>query len=290
MNPLVYVIFMIIFFYIAKYIHNLTQKYYIFPPKNGINRLSFDSRICRKHPRFDWHAQLTDKARVKEIIAALNIPDLHVPRTYAVLETCSDFKYDNLPNDFVIKPTHYSGIVHICKKCTDSPLMCDTKIKDTLNKSWNNRWKKMIHNFIPIVEHHYDYIVPRIIIEEYIQNNDDWKIHVYKKEILFVHLCTERVDHSSKKFAITPSYEKIPWKRFEVILTDDPLPARPPEWERMKQIAIELATKLIGDDYVRVDLYISNNMIYLGELTFTPAGGRARFEPKNAEIDILQGI
>ena len=267
----------------------LLQSYYVFPPYNGINRLSFDSRICNKHPHVEWHAQLTDKARVKEIISDLNIFGLYVPKTYAVLSDCDYFDYNVLPDNFVMKPTHYSGVVHICKKCNDSPLMCNRKIKKILKHSYNTLWKRLLHKFIPIVEHHYDFIRPRIIIEEYIRNNDDWKIHVYKSRVLFVHLCSERISQSAcKKYAITPEYQKLSWTRFGGKLTQDELPPCPPQWEKMKSIAKQLATKLIGDDYVRVDLYVSDGKIFFSELTFTPDGGRARFSPKHAEVDILK--
>lgn len=38
--------------------------------------------------------------------------------------------------------------------------------------------------------------------------------------------------------------------------------------------------------YVRVDLYIENNKVYFGELTFTPAGGLSSFSDKKYDIEL----
>jgi glutathione synthase/RimK-type ligase-like ATP-grasp enzyme len=59
------------------------------------------------------------------------------------------------------------------------------------------------------------------------------------------------------------------------------------QWERMVEIAEFIAEKAVGDDFIRVDFYLSNGKIYLGELTFTPEGGRAKFEPRQVDIDLF---
>lgn len=51
---------------------------------------------------------------------------------------------------------------------------------------------------------------------------------------------------------------------------------------------VEIAKKLSEDfNFVRVDFYIINNKVYLGELTFTPADGFQIF--KNRDCDLKLG-
>ena len=53
----------------------------------------------------------------------------------------------------------------------------------------------------------------------------------------------------------------------------------------MVRISEELGRKRMEDEYVRIDLYVSNN---LGEITITPEGARGRFDPWTIDIDIIQ--
>ena len=55
----------------------------------------------------------------------------------------------------------------------------------------------------------------------------------------------------------------------------------------MIKIAEELGIRLMNNEYARIDLYISNNKIYLGEITLTPEGARGRFDPWIIDIDII---
>ncbi|MBO1930012.1 hypothetical protein J4731_25605 [Providencia rettgeri] len=50
--------------------------------------------------------------------------------------------------------------------------------------------------------------------------------------------------------------------------------------ENMKNIAFKLSQDF---DYVRVDLYLVNNKIYFGEMTFTPGSGFEKFTPSMAD-------
>ncbi|EAJ0707546.1 glycosyltransferase, partial [Campylobacter coli] len=51
---------------------------------------------------------------------------------------------------------------------------------------------------------------------------------------------------------------------------------------------LKLASLLSIDfDYIRVDMYLVDSKIYIGELTFTPNCGKAKIEP--AEWDLKLG-
>ena len=286
-NTIFFLIIVVILVFIrCKFMHFLDE-YYLFPPRGGFNHMLFHARIRCVHSDVHWHGMLSDKYMVKKIAMELNIHGLHVPRTFQIVEHCSDLDYNKLPEHFVMKPTHFSGVVHLCKKCKNTREECDNKIRRTLQTSWNTWYRRLLHRVIPIVEHHYDYITPKIIVEEFVENNDDWKFHVMNGKVIFALYCTNRKEHSHERCAITREYIKLPWKRYGKKLTAD-LPCKPNKWEDMVRISEELGRRLMEDEYARIDLYVSNNKIYLGEITITPEGARGRFDPWTIDIDIIQ--
>lgn len=65
-------------------------------------------------------------------------------------------------------------------------------------------------------------------------------------------------------------------------LYDQPIP-KPNNLDEMMSLAKILAENL---PFVRVDMYIINNKIYVGELTFYPSAGFSKFDPPEWD-DIL---
>ena len=59
------------------------------------------------------------------------------------------------------------------------------------------------------------------------------------------------------------------------------LDSKPKKWEEMKSIAQKLSSNF---DFVRVDLYEINGVVYLGEMTFTPGAGLIRYKNPNDDI------
>ena len=81
-----------------------------------------------------------------------------------------------------------------------------------------------------------------------------------------------QVDGDRKKNHKRDLYD-LNWKRLPYQATYPNLPKlvdRPDALDEMIEVAARLAK---GFALVRVDLYYTDNRIYFGELTFTPAGG-----------------
>tara|TARA_B100000683_G_scaffold271867_1_gene313859 strand:- start:389 stop:1261 length:873 start_codon:yes stop_codon:yes gene_type:complete len=258
--------------------------YYIFVPKCGLNRHIIKTRVQNVPHNAIWLAQLTDKHKVKGIVMDLHIANLDVPKTFAYARACGEIPWEHLPENFVLKPTHSSGVFHVCMKCSDAKQKCATYVSKTLKRSYNPRWKRLLHKLgVPLVEHHYDLIEPGIIVEELLADNRDWKFHVYNGRVHFVIVCYDRVSHTRhRRAAVTRSFEPLAWNRYVQKLAPTP-PPRPEAWNRMVEIAEELATRLVANEYVRVDLYYDKGRILLGELTFISEGGRGRFDPVDVD-------
>lgn len=267
---------------------NVQNKYILFEEDRDIyNKIIIETRIKNIPENIDKLAYLTDKFLVKKYISELNIPYLYIPKTYSYTNSCININWLSIPDRFVIKPTHYSGVAKICRNgtCVKTINLCNKYIKKTLNSSYNSIFKRFIHPFIPLVEHHYDYIRPGIIIEELIENNADWKFYVINGKVQFVIYVNGRENMNSYYVLIERDYTvDLNKVKFTYDLEQSKLPKKPQEWEQMINIAETIAKKTIGNELVRVDLYLSDNKIYFSELTFTPSGGRGRNIPPFIEL------
>lgn len=284
-------IILALLFVLAMFIilHVISTEYIIFERDLDVfNNNIIDTRIKNIPNDIDKLAFLTDKYLVKGYIDNLNIPNLYIPKTYFYTTKCGYIDWSTIPNSFVIKPTHVSGIFHICRnsKCKKNIDLCNKYIKKSLKQSYNTNWKRILHyNFgIPLIEHHYDLIKPGIIIEELIENNADWKFYVFNGVVQFIIYVNNRetkpyLVYINKNYSIDTSKRRFCHKLYQ-----EKYPPKPKEWDEMITISETIASMTVGNELVRVDLYISNGKIYFGELTFTPAGGRGRVEPPHIMV------
>ncbi len=180
-----------------------------------------------------------------------------------------DINFDSLPNKFVIKTNFGSGSEHIeIIKCKTS--MNKEKILDKFTVAMKKKYKGSV-----LGESQYNSIEKKIIIEEFIENKnsdiDDFKFHIFNSKNGFLQIDFDRfTDHKRNlyDFEFNKLNYDLCYAGGNYIL--------PPinKLEEMKDIAFKLA----GDfDYVRVDLYLVNNQILFGEMTFTPGSGFEKF-------------
>lgn len=152
------------------------------------------------------------------------------------------------------------------------------KAMDKLTKNLN------INYYTLYREWHYKDIEPRIFAEEMLdcgKNSDDkkweapldYKIHIMHDKIGYIEVAADSVRHH-KELIVDTQYNEMP---FDLGNRMDFLPEKPKDFDIMLDMARKLA---YFTDYVRVDLYYVNNKIYVGELTFTNAGGADTFNPQ----------
>jgi len=177
-----------------------------------------------------------------------------------------NINFENLPNSFVLKSNKGSGRNIIVK---DKSKMNKNSVIQQM-KNWGSLFSRK--------EMQYEYITPKIIIEEYIDPiPDDIKIWVHNHKISAVQIHRDRV--SNYKTDIYDIYGK-PLPRMnmnhgfgndnnnlaETIIKEG-------KWDEM----INLAKKLAEDvdlNLFRVDMYYVKGEFYAGEITLSPAGGQ----------------
>lgn len=225
------------------------------------------------------HTTLVDKYAVKDYVASAIGPD-YIIKTLGVWDRFEDIDFDTLPKQFVLKCTHDSGGLVICK---DKSKLDIAKARRIINKSLHRNF------YYSGFEWPYKNVKPRIIAEEYMEDSKtkelrDYKFFCFNGVVKYLFIATERQKEGEDvKFDFfDANFNHLPFRQGHE--NAPVLPEKPSRFEDMKTIAAELSK---GMPHVRVDLYEVDGRIYFGEFTFFHHGGWTPFDP--AEWDMVFG-
>lgn len=224
------------------------------------------------------YTTMVDKYEAKQYVKDI-IGEEYIIPTLGVYSSFEEINFEELPNQFVIKCTHDSGGVVICKDKTKFD-------KNAARKKINKCLKSSF--FYMGREWPYKDIKPKIIVEQYIddhKNEDltDYKFMCFNGKVKCSFVCTERRSKEGLKVTFFDlDWNKMPFERHYPASKEQI--EKPIHYEKM----IELSEKLSKDlPFVRVDFYEVNGKIYFGELTFFPGNGTEEFTPE--EYDYILG-
>lgn len=217
------------------------------------------------------YTTLVDKYAVKEYIAQKLGKEVIIP-LIGVWDRVEDIDFDALPNQFVMKCTHDSGGLEICK---DKSSFDFEAAKKRINKilKQNFYWVSR--------EWPYKNVKPRVVIEEYMQDTETGELRDYK---FFTFNGVPKVMYIATGRGTGETYSDFFDMDFNHLdMTIDhrnaPVaPQKPHNFEAMKQAAQKLAE---GIPQIRVDFYEINGKMFFGEMTFFHCGGFHRLHPEN---------
>jgi len=224
------------------------------------------------------YTQLVDKFEVREYIKK-EIGEKYLIPIYGVWEKFEDIDFNSLPNQFVLKCTHDSGSVVICK---DKETLNIRDIKSEFNKALKKNF------YYSSREWPYKNIKPRIICEELLVDElqgelIDYKIMCFNGEPRCLFLCLERrSDDGLKVDFYDLDWNPLPFERHYP--RSNQTIQKPTCLDEMLELSKTLSK---GIPFVRVDFYIVNDQIKFGELTFFPGSGMEEFTPES--YDCLLG-
>lgn len=215
---------------------------------------------------------LSDKYAVKEYIAR-TIGEQYVIPLLGVWDRFEDIDFDKLPNQFVLKCTHDSGGIVICK---DKCKLDKERAKKTINRG-------MKHNFyVYSREKAYRDIPRRIIAEEYREDPITKELRDYKffcfegvPKALFIASDRQVVGEETKFDFFDMNFNHLPFTNGHP--NAKVLPQKPKCFDEMKELAAKLSK---GMPHVRVDFYEVDGRVYFGEMTYSHWGGMTPFEPE----------
>ncbi|MCM2972397.1 ATP-grasp fold amidoligase family protein [Larsenimonas suaedae] len=226
---------------------------------------------CRMQRPQEMFTTLADKYLVREYVAQ-TIGDTYLIPLYACTQHVTSELIASLPDAFVMKSNHGAGQVKI--------------VRDKHQEDWEalatlaNDWLKTSYSSY---EKHYARIDPRILFEKLMLRGDnqppaDYKIHVFngeREQYQFIQVIDGRFDRRTQNFFM-PDWSPAPFNAFSPWppSTNPEVIGRPANLDTMMTLANTLAAPF---GYARIDVYLLDNRIYFGEITFTPAGGNITF-------------
>lgn len=230
------------------------------------------------------YTMMVDKYAAKQYVAN-KIGEEYIIPTLGVWTKFDDIDFDKLPNQFVLKCTHDSGGLVICKdKSTLDITAAKRKIEHCLKRKYY-----YIHREWP-----YKNVHPRIIAEKYMTDNanssttnetlKDYKFYCFDGKVRFLMINSDRNSKTSTKadyFDRNFNWLDFTWGYEHANVR----PVKPDCFDEMIAISEKLSKRL---PHVRVDLYECNGKIYFGELTFYDGSGFDKIEPIEWDYKIGQ--
>ena len=247
------------------------------------NPKSFCEKInwLKLHDHNPLYHKLVDKYEVKEWVAQ-KIGMEHVVKTYALYNSTDEIDFDALPNRFVLKCTHNSGGLVVCK---DKSKLDKKQALKLLSQSMAIK-----DYYLNFREWAYKGVKPRIIAEEYIESlgrpeSIEYKLTCINGKVRMTTVCSG-IAHDDFDKRFNDHFDKD-GNRLPFYVNYKPAGLDLPKPVIHKQL-IDYAELLAKDiPQVRVDFYIHNNAIMFGEMTFYTWAGYMNYVPK--EYDCIMG-
>ncbi len=209
---------------------------------------------------------MVDKHEAKHFIAQRVGEQYIIRTTLAVWDSVEDIDFDALPNQFVLKCTHDSGGIVICKdKSSLDREAAKAKLSASLQRDYSRISREWPYKDVP----------RRIIAEEYLSelgSNEilDYKMYCFHGEPKLTVVCSNRFSKTGTRM----NFYDIDWNpmgihfgHYPPVSTEFP---RPETYEEMLRLATELSKDC---PFLRVDFYEIKGRLYIGELTFFPGAG-----------------
>lgn len=244
------------------------------------NPETFNQKLqwLKLYDRKPEYTQMVDKYEVRKYIKEIIGEEYLIP-LLGVYDSFEEIDFDNLPDEFVLKPNHTSGDVFICR---DKSKIDYKKLKKEVNR-WLKREYYWLHREWP-----YRNVKPRILCEKYLVDESgkeliDYKFMCFNGEVKCIFVCSNRNSPLGLNIDIyNVDWNLMPFGRPNSPRTGVKIP-KPRNFNKM----IEFAEKLAKDiPFIRVDFYEVDGHLYFGELTFYPTSGFGKFTPEYYD-DIL---
>lgn len=219
--------------------------------------------------RRDIYTQMVDKYGIKTIVAN-RVGEKYAFPLLGVWNRPEDIDFSKLPNQFVLKVNHAGGVI-----------VCRDKSTFDISKAIKElRQDQRINYYIFSREWPYKNVQRKIICEQYMgENLTDYKNYCFdgKLHYTFVWENQSREDGRKPQAYFCGAYDQN-WKKSGLEIdypSRDVLVEKPKCYEEMVRIAEAMSA---GIPFVRVDCYIINDHVYVGEMTFFPWGGFMKFK------------
>lgn len=256
-----------------KYYLNFRKKLDLDNPQTFNEKLQW----LKLYDRHEEYTQMVDKYEAKKYVANL-IGEEYIIPTLGVYDTFDEINFEKLPNQFVLKCTHNSGGIVICK---DKSALDIPRAKKQMTK-WlkqNPYWKNR--------EYPYKNVKPRIIAEKYMEQEDgetlrDYKVLCFNGKAKLIEL--HRFRYTNQQ---TQDFYDVNWNKTSIsqgggfIKKSDNVFPKPKCYDEMLRLSEFITKDMI---HCRVDWYDIKGSLYFGEITFYDGSGLDAFDDEKDDL------
>lgn len=244
------------------------------------NPQTFNEKLqwLKIHDRKEIYTTMVNKYEAKKYVAE-RIGEEYIIPTLGVWDRFDDIDFDALPDQFVLKCTHDSGGLVICKNKKEFD-------KEKAKHKIESRQKRNFYYYGR--EWPYKNVPHRIIAERYMGDNlRDYKLFCFNSVPRMTLVCSERF----AKEGLKEDFFDEAWNHLNVQRPTHGnaiLPIqRPKQYELMKELAAKLSEDM---PFSRIDFYEVDEKVYFGEITFYPASGFEGFKPDEWDFKLGEWI
>lgn len=241
------------------------------------NPMEYNEKLqwLKLNDRKPEYSTMVDKYEVRGYIADL-LGDKYLIPCLGIYDSVDDIDIDALPERFVLKCTHDSGSVEICKDKSSFDIEgARHRLAQAMKRNYYATYR----------EWPYKYVKPRIIAEGYLEGDGgdlkDYKVMCFNGEAKIIEVHENRFVEG--KVHTQTFYDRewniVPLTQVETVTVD-----RPGERPRQLDEILRLSELIAKDMYhARIDWYIEGDKIYFGEITFFDGSGFESFSTPEME-------
>lgn len=213
--------------------------------------------------------QLADKLLVREWVKE-KIGGKYLKKLYGIYNSFEEIDFSALPQEYVIKANH---------GCNMQLLVIEGGKPDKIKHAkMFDRFLHTNHAYKSRFELHYKDIKPKLFTEEFLKNTNElfeYLFFCFNGEPEFVLFASGKRTTQIECTMFDKNWNNCAFNYGGKLHTAN-IP-KPENFDEMLDIA-----RILSKDFkfVRVDLHNVNGKIYFGEMTFTPAGGFMKFNPR----------
>lgn len=244
------------------------------------NPKTFNQKLqwLKLYDRKPEYTTMVDKYAVKKYVAD-KIGEKYIIPTLGVWDNFDDIDFDSLPNQFVLKCTHDSGGLIICRDKSKLDIaMAKQKINMSLKHDYFYNGREWPYKNVP----------HRIIAEQYMADDlHDYKLFCFDGVPRMTLVCSERFT----KEGLKEDFYDETWSHLNIqrpIHCNAIFPIqRPKQYDLMKNLTTKLSEKM---PFSRIDFYEINEKVYFGEITFYQASGFEEFKPEEWDLKLGEWV
>ena len=244
------------------YRHLMGKPLHLDPPVTLNEKIQW-LKLYNRRP--EYHC-LVDKYEVRNYIAE-KLGNQYLIPLLGVWDNAKDIDFDSLLDRFVLKCSHDSGGVLVCR---DKNQLNISKVRTRFSKLLKRKYYLNTREWV------YTSVRPRIIAEQYMTDDNekdeltDYKFNCFNGRVECVMVCTARSTGNPNYYFFDRD-----WQFLRYNLSNENAPAeftlpKPATLDEMFDIASKLSA---GIPHIRIDLYECNGRVYFGEMTFYPKSG-----------------